>query len=75
LKVEAAFHRGSFVISVTDPGLSGKAAEPTGPTEPGSLHPGGRGLQIIELLSVNWGAEHRNGYRVWAELAVGPPDG
>jgi anti-sigma regulatory factor (Ser/Thr protein kinase) len=75
LKVEAAFSHGSLVISVTDPGLSGEAAKPTEPTEPRSLYPGGRGLQIIQRLSLKWGAEKRNGYRVWAELAAGSPDG
>lgn len=72
LKVQAAFRHGNLVIAVTDPGLSGKAAEPT---EPRSLLPGGRGVQIIELLSVNWGAERRDGYRVWAEVAGRSPDG
>lgn len=54
-----------LLISVHDPGLSGEAAEPV---RSGRLEPGGWGLALIERLSVRWGSERPDGYRVWAEL-------
>ena len=65
LRVEVGRHQGNLVISVHDPGLSGGTAEPV-TREP--LGVGGRGLRIVERLSVRWGAERPDGYRVWAEL-------
>jgi anti-sigma regulatory factor (Ser/Thr protein kinase) len=67
LKVQVAHCDGNLMISVHDPGLSGDDAEPV---EAKPSDPGGRGLQIIEQLSVRWGSERPDGYRVWAELPV-----
>jgi anti-sigma regulatory factor (Ser/Thr protein kinase) len=66
LGVEIGHHQGNLMISVHDPGLSGDDAEPVS-TE--RIDPGGRGLQIVQKLSVRWGAERPDGYRVWAELS------
>ena len=65
LSVEVARRDGNLVISVHDPGLSRDVAKPA---EPEAADPGGRGLQIIQQLSVRWGSERPDGYRVWAEL-------
>lgn len=70
LRIEVTRRDGNLVISVTDPGLSGGQAEPGRPTR---MSPGGRGLQIIQRLSVRWGSRRDAGYRVWAELAPTPP--
>jgi anti-sigma regulatory factor (Ser/Thr protein kinase) len=67
LKVHVAHHEGSLMISVHDPGLSRDDAQPV---ENAASDPGGRGLQIIKQLSVRWGSERPDGYRVWAELPV-----
>jgi serine/threonine-protein kinase RsbW len=56
--------RDVLLISVHDPGFSGESAQPDR-----SEH-GGWGLRIVERLAQQWGAERREGYRVWAELAV-----
>jgi anti-sigma regulatory factor (Ser/Thr protein kinase) len=52
-------------ISVQDPGLSKRTANPR---PPGDFEPGGWGLQIVERLSRRWGTARPDGYRVWAEL-------
>ncbi len=65
LNVRVARCDGHLLISVQDQGRSGAIAEPANNKRRGS---GGRGLQIIEQLSVRWGAERPDGYRVWAEL-------
>jgi anti-sigma regulatory factor (Ser/Thr protein kinase) len=65
LKVLVAHHDGNLMISVHDPGLSRNDVQPV---ETDRSDPGGRGLQIIEQLSVRWGSERPDGYRVWAEL-------
>jgi anti-sigma regulatory factor (Ser/Thr protein kinase) len=67
LKVHVARHDGNLMISVHDPGVSGDDAQPV---ETNRSDPGGRGLQIIEQLSVRWGSERPDGYRVWVELPV-----
>jgi anti-sigma regulatory factor (Ser/Thr protein kinase) len=67
LSVEVGRRDGNLVISVHDPGLSRDVAEPA---EREVSDPGGRGLQIIQRLSVRWGSERPDGYRVWAELPV-----
>jgi anti-sigma regulatory factor (Ser/Thr protein kinase) len=67
LKVHVAHHDGNLMISVHDPGLSRDDARPV---ETNRSDPGGRGLQIIEQLSVRWGSERPDGYRVWVELPV-----
>jgi anti-sigma regulatory factor (Ser/Thr protein kinase) len=58
---------GHALISVLDPGISGQAAEPTRFDDDA---PGGWGLQIVDQLAIRWGTERRDGYRVWAEMAV-----
>jgi anti-sigma regulatory factor (Ser/Thr protein kinase) len=71
IKVAVGLRAGNLLISVHDPGMSGQVAERG--HAPVS-EPGGWGLRIIERLSLRWGAERPDGYRVWAELAVGPDD-
>ena len=67
LQVSVGLAEAGLRISVHDPGLSKRSAEPrTG----GPLEPGGWGLRIIEQLATRWGAERPDGYRVWAELPV-----
>jgi anti-sigma regulatory factor (Ser/Thr protein kinase) len=65
LNVHVGRHDGNLLISVHDPGLAKDVAEPV---QVKHSDPGGRGLQIIEQLSVRWGSERPDGYRVWAEL-------
>ena len=67
LRVDIGRRRDSLLISVHDPGLSGDAAGLVG-SEPSE--PGGWGLRLIERLSLRWGSERPDGYRVWAELPV-----
>jgi anti-sigma regulatory factor (Ser/Thr protein kinase) len=67
LQVSVDLARDSLVISVHDPGLSRRRAEPRTPDEP---EPGGWGLRIIEQLATRWGAARPDGYLVWAELPV-----
>jgi serine/threonine-protein kinase RsbW len=56
-----------LLISVRDPGLSGKAAKVQAPVDLGQ---GGVGLWLVEQLSRTWGTERNGGYRVWAELQL-----
>lgn len=65
LEVKVGRRNGNLVISVHDPGVSQDAAEPVVEKRSG---PGGVGLVLVEQLSVRWGAERPDGYRVWAEL-------
>lgn len=58
---------GRLLISVHDPGASGKAAEVRSPADLGE---GGVGLWLVEQLSRRWGTERLDGYRVWAEVAL-----
>jgi anti-sigma regulatory factor (Ser/Thr protein kinase) len=58
---------GQALISVHDPGISGQAAEPNRFDDDATS---GWGLQIVDQLAVRWGTERRDGYRVWAEMAV-----
>ena len=69
LTVDVGLRDGNLLIAVHDPGLSGRLAEPK--LMP-VCEPGGWGLRIIEQLSVRWGTERPDGYRVWAELAAEP---
>lgn len=55
------------LIAVTDPGRSGSVPAPR-PANP--ARGGGLGLRIVEALARRWGAERRNGLRVWAEIAL-----
>ncbi|MGA9857027.1 MAG: ATP-binding protein [Solirubrobacteraceae bacterium] len=68
INVDVGHRAGNLLISVHDPGVSGEAAEPA--STPVS-DPGGWGLRIIERLSLRWGTERPDGYRVWAELPAG----
>lgn len=68
LKVEVGVGDGHLLISVRDPGLSGRSARPV---REETSEAGGWGLRIIEKLSARWGTERVDGYRVWAELAIG----
>jgi anti-sigma regulatory factor (Ser/Thr protein kinase) len=56
-----------LLISVRDPGTSGKAAEVRTPADLGE---GGVGLWLVDQLSRRWGTERVDGYRVWAEVAL-----
>ena len=60
----------NLLISVHDPGRTAQSAEPAHHTR---LEPGGWGLQLIETLSLRWGTERPDGYRVWAELPATSP--
>lgn len=57
-----------IMISVRDPGSSGKQAVVT---EGDLAGYGGFGLKVVEAVALAWGAERVDGYRVWAELALG----
>jgi anti-sigma regulatory factor (Ser/Thr protein kinase) len=68
-RLEVQVHRGegSLVISVHDPGRTQDAAEPVMTEQCGR---GGLGLLLVERLSLRWGSDRPDGYRVWAELAA-----
>lgn len=70
LTVEVGRHDGNLMISVHDPGLSQDVAKTEEPDAASDA--GGRGLRIVQQLSVRWGSERPDGYRVWAELPVHP---
>lgn len=54
-------------ISVLDPGLSGRPAALV--DRPAGM--GGLGLKVVQRLSERWGTERRrDGYMVWAEVAL-----
>jgi anti-sigma regulatory factor (Ser/Thr protein kinase) len=57
---------GHLLISVRDPGTSGRTARVTGPTDDAF---GGLGLLIVQQLASEWGEERSDGYRVWARVA------
>jgi anti-sigma regulatory factor (Ser/Thr protein kinase) len=56
------------LLSVWDPGLSGRSAA-VALAEQRSA--GGFGLWLVERLARRWGTERADGYRVWAEVGVG----
>lgn len=66
INVRAELFGDHLLISVHDPGLSGRDAAPMPPEPPSA---GGWGLQIVDRLARRWGAERPDGYLVWAELA------
>ena len=68
LAVKASQRRDRMLISVRDPGLSGREVRQRAGFAEGG--PGGWGLQIVEQLSLRWGAERNGGYHVWAEIAI-----
>ncbi len=67
LHITVARREHRLVISVHDPGLSGRPARPAQADGP---QLGGWGLRVIAALSEAWGAERPDGYLVWAELAA-----
>lgn len=67
LHVELSQTPERLLISVRDPGASGKTAQARRPVDIGD---GGIGLWLVEQLSGRWGAERNGGYRVWAELPL-----
>jgi serine/threonine-protein kinase RsbW len=68
LKVKAALSPDRMVISVIDPGLSGKTAHPRPADREEAVS--GWGLRIVDQLAARWGSERAEGYRVWAEVAL-----
>jgi anti-sigma regulatory factor (Ser/Thr protein kinase) len=54
-----------LVIDVRDPGFTSEKAE----LRDGSIR-GGFGLQLVDQLSVAWGSDRRDDYRVWADVAL-----
>lgn len=69
LQVSVDLASDSLLISVHDPGISKRSAQPRCSEE---IEPGGWGLRIVDQLAIRWGAERPDGYRVWAELPVVP---
>jgi serine/threonine-protein kinase RsbW len=69
LDVHVKLGQGHLLISVRDPGRSGRIAKPRSDDDV----VGGLGLRLVEQLSERWGSERTNGQRVWAELTVPPP--
>jgi len=67
LAVSVARRDQSLLISVTDPGHSGKTAQVPDASDGGF---GGLGLRIVEELTTSWGQVRGNGYRVWAEIPL-----
>jgi anti-sigma regulatory factor (Ser/Thr protein kinase) len=67
LKVRACLSAGHIRISVWDPGLSGRTARVETAVRRDA---GGWGLQIVDQLAAEWGAERGDGYRVWAKLPL-----
>jgi hypothetical protein len=55
------------VISVLDPGHSGRRAE-VAPRDEAAI--GGLGLRVVDAIAVDWGTERDHGYRVWAALTL-----
>lgn len=66
LDVRVTLAADRLLISVRDPGRSGRIAEP----RPAGDMFGGLGLRLVEQLSQRWGTERQDGQRVWAELRV-----
>lgn len=58
---------GNLLISVRDPGTSGRSARATGPTDTAF---GGLGLLVVQQLASEWGEERSDGYRVWARVSA-----
>jgi anti-sigma regulatory factor (Ser/Thr protein kinase) len=65
LEVVAELTSEAVLIAVTDVGRS-----ETTPERRAAMRDGGFGLGIVEALSRRWGAERRDGLRVWAEIAL-----
>jgi serine/threonine-protein kinase RsbW len=67
IEVTASRRDDSLVISVRDPGRSGKRAE-FAPRDEDSI--GGLGLRVVDAIAVDWGTERSDGYLVWAALPL-----
>lgn len=67
LLVRVSVRADLLLISVQDPGRSGRDAACVDPGAGGRA--GGWGLNIVEHLSRSWGTARGEGYCVWAELA------
>ncbi|HZD66119.1 MAG TPA: ATP-binding protein [Acidimicrobiales bacterium] len=71
IRVELWLHRGSLEISVEDRAGGTPAARQRAPWETS-----GRGLEIVDTLSQDWGVRDRPaGKTVWSSLAVALPEG
>ncbi|HWD64949.1 MAG TPA: ATP-binding protein [Solirubrobacteraceae bacterium] len=66
LEVLVARREGHLVISVLDPGASGRTARSVDPEEEFD----GLGLMVVQQLVSQWGEERGDGYRVWARLPL-----
>ncbi|HEY2769101.1 MAG TPA: ATP-binding protein [Solirubrobacteraceae bacterium] len=66
LDIQVKLGHDRLLISVRDPGHSGRVARP----RPDDDVFGGLGLRLVQQLSDRWGAERNDGQRVWAELSV-----
>jgi anti-sigma regulatory factor (Ser/Thr protein kinase) len=60
--------RDHVLLSVWDPGVSGRSAAVAMAEQRSSG--GGFGLWLVARLARRWGTERAEGYRVWAEVAV-----
>lgn len=67
VEVVAELTPGGVLIAVTNPGRCGNTPARMAA---GSTWGGGLGLRIVEHLARRWGAERRDGLRVWAEIAL-----
>jgi serine/threonine-protein kinase RsbW len=56
-----------LVISVRDPGISGRRAV-VAPRDEMAI--GGLGLRVVDAIALDWGTEREDGYRVWATLPL-----
>jgi anti-sigma regulatory factor (Ser/Thr protein kinase) len=65
LEVGIQVDRDHLLISVRDPGSSGRAARLREDDDAF----GGMGLRVVEQLARHWSSERGDGHRVWAELA------
>lgn len=67
ITVEITAHRASIELSVQD-----DSPAPVVVRRPELVEPGGRGLQIVEVLSARWGQRAAGGAskQVWCEVAV-----
>ncbi len=66
--VDIDLHRDRLLLAVTDDAVGRPEIQPMAP-----LATHGRGLRIVDALSLRWGTDPRPiGKRVWVELAVDP---
>jgi serine/threonine-protein kinase RsbW len=67
IEITASRRDDSLIISVRDPGRSGKRAE-LAPRDEHSV--GGLGLRVVDAIAIDWGSERTDGYMVWAALPL-----